>query len=41
MAIKKSDLYPSLRGSCEELHGGMDAKRGMMREQLTGRTRLL
>ena len=25
MAIKKSDLYSSLRQSCDELRGGMDA----------------
>ena len=25
MAIKKSDLYPSLWASCDELRGGMDA----------------
>ena len=25
MAIKKSDLYSSLRASCDELRGGMDA----------------
>jgi len=26
MAIKKSDLYSSLRASCDELRGGMDGK---------------
>jgi type I restriction enzyme M protein len=25
MAIKKLDLHSSLRASCDELHGGMDA----------------
>lgn len=29
MAIKKSDLYSSLRTSCDELRGGMDTSQYM------------
>ena len=46
MAIGKSDLYSSLRASCDELRGGMDASQckdyvlfRLLIKYISGRTR--